>query len=624
MDGVGYGYINAATLPALGLDTSLNEIKLVVAEQTSDAAHIEMIAQATAVWLAAQGHPVTQIEIPPPEQHPHQAQMTALLVLLGVFSLLALVLSAILVASIISALLAQQVRQIGVMKAVGAQTQQVLGMYLSIVFLLSVIALLIGTIGGIFAGRVGAVVAADMLNFTITSFRLPAWVFLVQIGVGLLVPLLVAALPIGRSSRVTVRQAMSDYGVGERAAGISTIPTLFQRFRGINRPLRLSLRNTFRRRGRLALTLATLAVGGGVFMAALNVAASWNTTLDAAFARQRYDIDVRLDQSQPIDQLTALARTIPQVAAVEFWGYAPTSRAHPGEIDVVHAYPGGIHGGFVMLAPPTTTQLIDLPLVAGRWLEAGDANGIVINQALTQNERDLVVGSTVALTLNGRETTWRVVGIVQELGAPPTAYANDTAFATATNQAGRAQVVRVVTNDRTPSGQRQVAQALERAFASAAMPIAATQQIADLRTSFDKHIIILVSALLTMAAVVALVGGLGLLSTMSITVLERTREFGVMRAIGATRRAILSIVVTEGCIIGLLSWLLAIIVSLPLSSAIGIIAGQIGLRAALAFAIAPWGIGLWLGISVLVAALASAIPAWSAARLTVRQVLVYE
>lgn len=100
---------------------------------------------------------------------------------------------------------------------------------------------------------------------------------------------------------------------------------------------------------------------------------------------------------------------------------------------------------------------------------------------------------------------------------------------------------------------------------------------------------ILVRTLLAIAAVVALVGGLGLLSTMSITVLERIREFGVMQAIGATRRTILFIVVTEGCIIGLLSGLLAILVSLPLSVAIGSIAGQVGLRGALTFAFAPLG-----------------------------------
>lgn len=145
-----------------------------------------------------------------------------------------------------------------------------------------------------------------------------------------------------------------------------------------------------------------------------------------------------------------------------------------------------------------------------------------------------------------------------------------------------------------------------------------------LRASFDEHIVILVSALSGMAALVAAVGGVGLASTMGVNVLERTRELGVMQAVGATPRDVLGIVVAEGVLIGALSWLLALVLSLPLSAGVGFVAGRVGLGVPLDFAVSPPAMLLWLGIVVVFAAAASFYPAWGASRMTVRETLAYE
>jgi putative ABC transport system permease protein len=120
------------------------------------------------------------------------------------------------------------------------------------------------------------------------------------------------------------------------------------------------------------------------------------------------------------------------------------------------------------------------------------------------------------------------------------------------------------------------------------------------------------------------VGGLGLASTMSVNILERTREFGVMRTLGAKSNNVLSIVITEGVTVGLLSFPLAFLLSLPLSLIVGIIAGQVGLQAPLVFALSPLGLLAWLLLVILLAALSSALPALSASRLTVRETLAYQ
>ena len=76
---------------------------------------------------------------------------------------------------------------------------------------------------------------------------------------------------------------------------------------------------------------------------------------------------------------------------------------------------------------------------------------------------------------------------------------------------------------------------------------------------------ILVTFLLIMALLTASVGSMGLAGAMGMNVLERTREIGIMRSIGATDREILRLVVVEGGVIGSLSWILAVLLSFPIT-----------------------------------------------------------
>ena len=252
-DGVDYGYVSRDTLAQLGQPPTFDQLQIVVAENAGDVPHITDVAYQVKAFVQQQGYPVSLVAIPTPGQHPHTDQMDSLLFLFEAFGILALILSAVLVANIISALLAQQIRQIGMMKAVGAPTRQIAGLYFTTVLILGVVALVIGIPLGVAAGRAYAAFTAVMLNFEITSDSIPAWVYLVQIAVGLIVPLLAASLPVIRGSRLAVQQAVGDYGIGSGNFGTGWIDTISARVRGLPRPLLISLRSTFRRRVRLLL-----------------------------------------------------------------------------------------------------------------------------------------------------------------------------------------------------------------------------------------------------------------------------------------------------------------------------------------------------------------------------------
>ncbi len=262
-------------------------------------------------------------------------------------------------------------------------------------------------------------------------------------------------------------------------------------------------------------------------------------------------------------------------------------------------------------------------MLEGRWLRPDDANALVVNHVLLDHEPSIAVGRNITLEVNGQDTTWTVVGVVRQVGSG-LAYANYDYFAALTELEGRTNHVLVSTEDNSPAAQAAVLQRLEEVLVKSEVTVVGAETGAIGRKVLDDHLVIIVVLLVIMAALVAAVGGLGLMSTMSLNVLERTREIGVMRAVGATRMKVLQVVMGEGIFIGALSWLLAVVLSVPLTRLVGNISGDIFIETPLTIAYSPPGIGLWLGLVIILSAVASSLPALRATELPVNHVLAYE
>ena len=135
---------------------------------------------------------------------------------------------------------------------------------------------------------------------------------------------------------------------------------------------------------------------------------------------------------------------------------------------------------------------------------------------------------------------------------------------------------------------------------------------------------VIIVFLLFMAVLLGFVGGLGLMGTMSINVLERTREIGVLRAIGAPNRGVAQVFILEGITIGLLSWVMGSLLAIPMSQGLNQAVGGAIMGTPLTYAYSMPGLWLWLVVVLILSALASFIPARNASRMTVREVLAYE
>lgn len=618
-----YGYITPATLAWLGEGSTLHILKVRVQDQPENMAAIESSVAGLAAWLKEQGHTLGEIRIPPPGLHPHQSQMNSILVTLLVFSLMALVLSAILTATMIGGLLAQQVRQIGIMKAIGARSSQVTGLYLALVALLGLAAVILGIPAGNTAGRGFAGTVAELLNFTIYSDALPAWVYLVELLMGILVPLLVTLGPIWRTSRITVRETLNDYGT-RRENGSSRLEAWLGKVRGVDNTLLLALRNAFRRPARLALTLGLLAAAGAMFITGLDVKTGWETYLADAASTRHFDLEIRFNRPQPAGTIAAIVSSVPGVQRLEAWDLVPAALYRSDGLEIVRTYPDGGHGSFFLRAAPPGSTLVDAPLLSGHWLQAQESDAVVLNQMAAAFFPNAQVGDSLTLMVEGRNSTFRLAGVVKQVLTPATAYVLPAAFTRATGIApADTNAVRIVLDRHDEASVAAMSGQLEDALAAQSIRMKVVISETMLESATSGHVYIFIVALILIAMVMAVVGVLGLMSSMGTSVIERTREFGIMRAIGARSRLILRNVIGEGLFIGLLSWLVAVPLSLPLTWGIGALVGTLAFRAPLPLVLSPWAVLGWLALVAVGSLVASFYPARQAARLTVRETLAY-
>jgi putative ABC transport system permease protein len=276
----------------------------------------------------------------------------------------------------------------------------------------------------------------------------------------------------------------------------------------------------------------------------------------------------------------------------------------------------------VVIAPPIDTRLLHPRITAGRMLRPGDEDAVVVNSALAARRPETHAGGTLTLQLDGRPVTWRVVGVAREPFSPPTAYVSAAFFAQRRPDA--ANSLRLALDRTDPESIDAVRGQLDASLAREGIRAMGSLSQAESRTGFDQHMLMIYRFLVVMAAIVAGVGGLGLMTTMSLNVLERRREMGILRAIGATPRTVAAIVAAEALAIAMTAWLLAALIAWPLTRALGNLLASTVFQSGLDVVIDPRGLAIWLAVSVALALAACLLPAWRAARLPVREAISYE
>ena len=609
-------YVTPATIVWLGGTRNYNALAVSVSENQTDQEHVTEVAQAVADRMERSGATVNFVYVYQPGHHYAYSISQGMFFILGVLGWMTVLLCGILIVNTITALMAQQTRQIAIMKAIGGGTLQIFGMYVVLILGFGLGSLIISVpLANKAAQAIGDGMAGE-LNFFPATYRGYTSALIQQIIVALIVPALAAMWPMFNSVRMTVREALSEHGIGRNTKPKKT--SVSRSTLLIPRPMRLSLRNAFRRKARLLLTLFTLVLAGALFIGVYNLWASFGKGINDVQGYFLADINVSFNRAYRFDKVSEMALSVPGVSSVEGW------LEYPGTVIPEDKDAAGRQVNFV--APPSTSTLIDPIITAGRWLQPGDENAIVVGNHLLNIFPDLELGDSLTIKINEKETQWRIIGfysLVTNINVP-LVYVNYEYISRIVGQPGMVYALRVITSAHDASAQRNVNDQLQATFESHGVQVGNTELGTDFVREATESTNIFVYFMLGMAALIAIVGGLGLMGTMSINVLERTREIGVMRAIGASSWTIQSIVIVEGAVIGLISWIISILLSIPLTNVLCFGVGMAIMTAPMPVVYSSSGIITWLIGTLLLATIASALPAARASRLTVRDTLAYE
>ncbi len=607
------GYVNWETLPRLGLPQSYNTLALTV--KGNDPTRITASKVAGSVrddLLSNAGVKVYSSYVPQPGSHFLGDIFKAISVVLLALGVLALGLSAFLVVNTITALMSQQIKQVGIMKAIGGRRAQVITMYLALVFVFGVLACLVGIPLGNAGGRWFVDFASGLLNFKVVDYSVPAEIIAIEIAVGILVPVLAALAPVLFGAGVPVARALRETGASSFGHGL--IDRALGMVRGLPRPVALSLRNTFLRKGRLALTLTTLALASAVVMSVLSARGSMTNTVAEAGKTWGYDVITQFAQPVNADAVSRVLKRVNGVTAVDPVAVVYPSYTRPDGTENERLYMFGIDLGTTLLHPR---------IAEGRWFTPGALDEVVLSTDVSRDEPDLRVGQTIPLKVLDTTRQYKIVGFVSGQLQGPIIYMDRAAMDKQMSLGGGTRRFQIATTRHDGDAEAIALMRVENKLKESGYSVASSTTKTRTLDSVNSQFGVLVVFLALMAVLLALVGVIGLAGTMSINVLESTREIGVMRATGAGHADIYQIFITEGLVIGLLAWAIGLAAAVPLSQWLTqLIAAAITVTIDYQFS---WsGVLIWLVTVIAVSAVAALLPARRASQVSVRDAIAYE
>jgi putative ABC transport system permease protein len=561
----------------------------------------------------------------PPEQGAPISQLRGVFSLVRVLLAVAVLLAAILLLNTITALVTEQVAIIGTMKALGATRGRIVRGYLTTVALYSAVATPLGVGVGIGGGWLLTSKLAAAIPLATGPFSVSPGVVVLGIGVGFGVPAIAALIPLWLGTRISVREALAAWGVASveaaQAGAASRLLGRLARVARVPHTFSLGLRGLFRKPWRAALSVTTVSVAAMSFLVVQTMAASVSATIASVWGNFDADVEVYVGDPHSYSTVAALLSTVPDVGRIErvAWRGVPST-----------------WGKLALWGVEPDSQLYHHQLVSGRWFTDGDTGVVVLDDQFA-HRAGLRIGSMLPLTAPGGtgQVNWTVIGTVHEpvddlsqAGAVvvPVSQLHQFAGATAVGIADFTDRIIVQSKDRSTAGVDRLTRAIDTVGRAAGPgrdgPIAEVFMFRDEVTRQQRNFTPLYAMLIAVAVVVAIVGALGLADALGSSVVDRQKDIGLLRALGATGRRVAEVFWVEALVIGALAWLVACLAGVPLAFLfVGLFQRRV---MPVEFRFEPLAFAAALAATLAVATLASVGPALKAAALRAVDLLRYQ
>jgi len=611
-----FAYTDRSSLNFLHASDSYNILYIVTDGNPVSYESIQEIAAKVKARVENSGREVLSEKLQTPDEHPFGVYISTITAILTFLGGLVVVLSSFLIINMMNSLMSQQVRQIGVMKLIGAKTLDIVGMYLVMVFLFGFFAFILGIpAASRSAYLLSALIAQELNGYLIDVPPLPitTGAIIVQTVVAFIVPTAASLMPVLQGARTNVRQAL-DNSLIKNEVKTTGFDRWMEHIRGVYGIFLLALRNTFRRKGRLALTLFTLSFGGAIFISVFNVQAVLNQQINLVANYSAADLYLTFDRAYLKDEVIPIAESISGITMAEGWQVLNAQLDTGQEVEKVY-----------IEAPPDGSELLNSVTQTGRWVREDEINTIVVNEGFLRTFPDLQPGDLITLTVNEKDVDLTVTGIFNYAGTEEKrAYINERTGVSLTQTHTKTDTYRLVTENQTLEGQVEMEERVNEVFRGLGFDVSGISAVKVLVNEISEQLNLVIYVLLINAILIGMVGSIGLSGTLSLNVLERTSEIGILRAIGAHDRIISQLVLYEGLFIGMVSYVIAFALSLPLSVILGNLVNQVLFNAEASFELNFVGYIVWFILVFVMSLIASLLPARNATRLTIREVLAYE
>jgi putative ABC transport system permease protein len=357
------------------------------------------------------------------------------------------------------------------------------------------------------------------------------------------------------------------------------------------------------------LTLTALMISGAAFLCVQTTTYSFNTLLNQVFSTYHADVFIGFPNPQPYQKVQQVLASVPGVETLEA-GFQEDIQTQWGDGTLTGVEPDA--------------HLYQKNLVAGRWFTANDQNAIVISTDAA-NKSGLKIGDTIAFHTALYSARWNIIGMAVDhnnpigLGVLLATVSEVQAFEHLPSNFTQQVLIR--SSSSAQPAIDTLAARIDDAFSKAG--IQAEVQTAQHQIERNQNQFQIIYALLySVTAIIALVGAIGLFNTLAMSVLERRREIGILRSMGATGRKVAQVFWMEGISLGVMAWLIALAVGIPAAYGFVLLLGQLFLS--VPFAFDPVSLGVMLAFIIIVATLASIAPVWGATHVKIAQTLRYE
>ncbi|HEX5980407.1 MAG TPA: FtsX-like permease family protein [Thermoleophilaceae bacterium] len=457
---------------------------------------------------------------------------------------LALLSGLVLIRSTMSTMIAEQTGEIATMRAIGGRRRQLTAVYLRT-------ALLLGALGALVGVPLGILVANGMVAFFASGFFAidagfgVSWPWAAaSAALGLVGPALAALPAIRRGVRRPIREALAYSGLS--AAPVGALDRGLLRLRFLPRTAQIGLRSVGRRRRRSLATALIVALAVGNLLGIMALASGVTQVTHAEWDDRDWQITIGSGLRRPLDaEAERVIRSTPEVTALE--------RVLVNDIQFED------HDAFLYGVAARTR--FDYRLDEGRWHtpaeEAAAARVVVVERGMARAQ-DVAVGDRVELATGTGIARLRVIGIAanqQENGA--------VAFvplATARAALGSPNGVNQMWITTTSSDEALIDRTttrIEDALTARGYEVGSEITYVGERDNVAVNRV-LTTSIAVLGFIVVAISMVGLVNAITTSVLERTREVGILRCIGARGRDVRRIFATEGLVLAALGWLVGI------------------------------------------------------------------